>query len=282
MEINDEEISIDRALLHRKGARKVSEVSEEVKVLLQQGRLETVNLTEWLAVDHLNLLKNVLDEFGLQKQRDEMLSRLVQIEDKVTKIIPAIADSWMNLQEQMPKTEQFDIVNSLSKHRSDSVRCWAAYMVGLDQLDLEQKLDRIKAFAADEHFGVREISWMAVRDSVASELRQSIRLLSSWVHDKNMYIRRFAIEVIRPQGVWAKHIAELKENPDIARPLLDAVKSDPVKYVQDSVANWLNDASKTNPDWVIQICREWQSSSGTKETERIVKRAQRTLAKKNT
>ncbi|MGV2686921.1 DNA alkylation repair protein, partial [Clostridium perfringens] len=110
---------------------------------------------------------------------------MVQIEDKVTKIIPAIADSWMNLLEPMPKTEQLVIVNSLSKHRSDSVRCWAAYMVGLDQLDLEQKLDRIKAFAADEHFGVREISWMAVRDSVASELRQSIRLLSSWVHDKN-------------------------------------------------------------------------------------------------
>jgi hypothetical protein len=57
-------------MLHRKGARKGSDIPNDVLQLLQQGRLETVNLTEWLAVDHVVLLQNTLDEFGLQRSSD--------------------------------------------------------------------------------------------------------------------------------------------------------------------------------------------------------------------
>lgn len=57
-------------MLQRKGARKGSDIPSDVLQLLQQGRLETVNLTEWLAVDHVVLLQNTLDEFGLQQSSD--------------------------------------------------------------------------------------------------------------------------------------------------------------------------------------------------------------------
>jgi len=66
----------------------------------------------------------------------------------------------------------------------------------------------------------------------------------------------------------------------MALSLLEAVISDPVKYVQDSVGNWLNDASKTNPDWVLQICDKWLETSDTRETRRIVTQAKRSLIKK--
>lgn len=138
----------------------------------------------------------------------------------------------------------------------------------------------IRSFAADPHFGVREIAWMALRESITKELMKSLIILNDWVYDKDANIRRFAIELIRPQGVWAKHITELKENPAMAVSLLEAVKSDPVKYVQDSVGNWLNDASKTNPDWVQQICGKWLETSNTKDTKRIVTRAQRSLVQR--
>ncbi|QDY86331.1 hypothetical protein FQU75_00275 [Paenibacillus polymyxa] len=84
----------------------------------------------------------------------------------------------------------------------------------------------------------------------------------------------------RPLGVWAKHISELKAHPELALPLLEAVQSDPAKYVQDSVGNWLNDASKTPPEWVLQVCNAWLKTSDTKKTRRIVSRAQRSLDKK--
>lgn len=279
--MNKEQTKLESdALLERKGARKVSDIPEEVVALLQKGQLETVNLTEWLAVNHAALLRSILAELGLQQQADLMLAGLEQAaEKKIMKIIPAIAQEWLGLLERLPEEEARRVFGLLSAHRSDSVRCWAAYMIGLDQkLDLGHKLARIRPFAADAHFGVREIAWMAIREPITRELEQAIRILSNWVQDEDANVRRFAIEATRPQGVWAKHIADLKENPGIALPLLEAVKSDPVKYVQDSVGNWLNDAGKTNPDWVIRVCKDWMESSDTKETRRIVTRAQRNLA----
>lgn len=273
--IGEGAISMD----HRKGARKVCDIPAEVIELLHKGKLQTVNLTEWLAVDHLVLLENVLDELSFGQESQPILQRLNDLsEKKIMKLIPAIAREWQLVLDCKSEVEQSRVFTALAQHRSDSVRCWAAYMIGLNQsLSLSQKLTAIRPFAADDHFGVREISWMALRESVIAELRESIKFLESWVHDQDPNIRRFAIELTRPHGVWAKHITALKENPEIALPLLEPLKSDPAKYVQDSVSNWLNDASKSNPDWVLQLSEKWLISSDSKETKRIVTRATRSI-----
>ncbi|WP_314586739.1 DNA alkylation repair protein [Paenibacillus terrigena] len=266
----------------RIGARKLADIPSEVVNLLQQGKLQSVNLTEWLAVDHLTLLQHIMTEFGMEQEAHAMMQRLHEAkETKIMKTIPSIATEWLQLFDQMPQHDSSRIFRTLAAHPSDSVRCWAAYIIGLDhRLSLQEKLASIRPFAADAHFGVREIAWMAVRESIAKELEQSISLLADWVCDPDANIRRFAIESTRPVGVWAKHIQELKVNPRIALPLLDRVKADSVKYVQDSAGNWLNDASKTNPDWVMQICDQWLKVSDTKETKRIVMKAKRSLDKK--
>ncbi|WP_245596137.1 DNA alkylation repair protein [Paenibacillus taiwanensis] len=268
-------------LLHRKGAQKVKDIPSEVQQLLQTGQLQTVNLTEWLAIDHTLLLQHIIAELDLMQHIDVVMSELHLLQNKkMMQIIPAIAKGWLQLLLLLPHQERSQLFDTLAHHHSDSVRCWAAYIVGLDdQLSLSQKLTAIRPFAADLHFGVREIAWMAVRESVTKELTQALHLFESWVCDVDVNIRRFAIECIRPQGVWAKHIQQLKDNPALALPLLVQVKSDNAKYVQDSVSNWLNDASKTNPDWVLKTCGVWLEQSSTKETQRIVTRAQRTIRK---
>ncbi|GED69750.1 DNA alkylation repair protein [Brevibacillus reuszeri] len=273
--------TLDEVLL-RKGARKVEEIPEDVIKLLQKGQIQSVNLTEWLAIDHLQLLSVIVDELDLRKEVDPMLQRCSQwSETRIMKIIPAIASEWLQLLETFSTNDQQRIFHGLATHESDSVRCWAAYMIGLDpQLGLAEKLETMRPFAADAHFGVREISWMAVRESLSQEVMEAITFLAEWVQEEDPNIRRFAVEATRPRGVWAKHIPELKENPELGLPLLEAVKADSSRYVQDSVANWLNDASKTKPDWVQQVCAEWLERSNSKETIRIVTRAQRSLMKK--
>ena len=83
-----------------------------------------------------------------------------------------------------------------------------------------------------------------------------------------------------PQSEYVRVIEALKEKPEIYLSILDKLKSDNSKYVQDSVGNWLNDASKTQPDFVIEICRNWEKSSPTKETYYIIKKALRTIKSK--
>lgn len=270
--------SISEAILNRKGARKASEISDYVVELLNSGQIESVNLTEWLAIDHLKLLRHVLIELELQHLTEKWLLSLESVSGQATmKTIPVIAAQWLEYMSQMNEAESVKLFQQLATHQSDSVRCWAAYIVGIDKSDLEQKLLNIRSFANDSHFGVREIAWMAVRESVSDQLEASIQLLHDWIVDPEINIRRFAIELTRPRGVWAKHITKLKDNPEIAISLLEPVKADASKYVQDSVSNWLNDAAKSKPEWVVQVCQEWLAVSDTPETKRIAKRAQRSI-----
>lgn len=280
---NQKAIAIPEHILQRKGAQKAADIPADALELLNRGQLETVNLTEWLAVDHRILLHHILNELGLLQEQDTAFAGVGKLasESKIMKIIPAIALGWLELAERKPEAERARIFGALAAHRSDSVRCWAAYIVGLDQrLSLSQKLKGIRPFAADSHFGVREIAWMAVREPITNELEESVAILYEWARNQDANVRRFAVEAIRPQGVWAKHISALKQNPGMALPILELVKSDPVKYVQDSVGNWLNDASKSEPGWVMQVCGAWLEESDTKETKRIVTKATRSLLKR--
>ncbi|MEF2244420.1 MULTISPECIES: HEAT repeat domain-containing protein [unclassified Paenibacillus] len=270
-------LEISAAILQRKGASKAGDIPQYVLEHLQAGVIATVNLTEWLAVDHSLLLKQVLAQFELQHFHNKFMQERLK-EKKIMKVIPAIANGWRLILGEIGEVEGKAVFQKLSSHPSDSVRCWAAYIIGLNpELTIAQKLPLIRPFAGDEHFGVREIAWMAVREAIINELEVSLFILKDWLVDHDEKIRRFAIEAIRPNGVWAKHITRLKERPEMGLPLLEIVKSDSAKYVQDSVSNWLNDASKSNPEWVKQVCARWTESSNTKETNRIVKRALRSL-----
>ncbi len=259
----------------RKGATRISEIPPQILKQLNTGEIESANLTEWLAVDQRALLKSVLPALNLTEALVLSLAQLDALKKPSTmQSIPAIAAV---LRTHL-KTEKQR--KALATHSSDSVRCWAAYVVGLDdKLTLKDKLAAIRPFAADEHFGVREIAWMATRSDIDAQLTQAIAVLTQWTKEASENLRRFASEATRPRGVWCKHIEALKQNPELAYPILEPLKSDGSKYVRDSVANWLNDASKSQPDWVREVCELWATDSPTAETKAIIKRALRTLEK---
>ncbi|MGE7916022.1 DNA alkylation repair protein [Lysinibacillus xylanilyticus] len=267
-------------ILIRKGARKASDIPNDVLALLNQGRIESVNLTEWQAVNHISLVKNVLPSMGLEEELEIILTEIekqkVETGMKAIRLIGGLLDTVM-VNESATKKE--DVIKLCSQHVSDSVRCWAAFMNKNNDYTLEEKLLYIRSFAADHHFGVREIAWMSIREDLSENVEESVDLLTEWAKSEDENIRRFSLESIRPRGVWTKHIERLKEEPQIVLPILNLLKSDSSKYVQDSVGNWLNDASKTQPEWVINLCDEWQKDSPTKASERIIKKAQRTIVK---
>ncbi|UUC44346.1 DNA alkylation repair protein [Flavobacterium cerinum] len=259
----------------RKGARTIAEIPPEIRDQLNNGLIESANLNEWLAINQKQLLEKVLIALNRKEYLNDILTDIANLKKQtVTQINEMIGVSLLTQSYIYNDTGLFE---KLSVHPSDTVRCWATYFIGKSDRPLAEKLERMQPFAADNHFGVREISWIALRADITENLEQAIVLLTPWTLSDNEYIRRFASESIRPRGVWCKHIEALKETPETGSNILEPLKSDSSKYVRDSVANWLNDASKTRPDFVVNLCKKWEKESPTKETAYIIKRALRSI-----
>lgn len=265
-------------MIKRKAARAAKDIPEEILSQLNEGCIESVNLTEWLAIDQQILLENLL----VQHERTYYFPSVIQKINALKKHTVNTINETIGTELLYLTTQNNDqaFFRLLSQHTANIVRCWAAYMIGKDDaLNIKDTLHQIQYFAADKHFGVREICWMAVRPKITAHLETSINLLSKWSFHSDENIRRFSTESIRPRGVWCTHIDALKQTPELALAILETLKSDPSKYVQDSVGNWLNDAGKTRPDFVISLCNRWEKESPSKATQYIIKKAMRTIRK---
>ena len=262
----------------RKGSRTIKDIPPNILEQLNRGEIQAANLVEWLAIDRRILLENLLTQCDRKKYLQSILEHVNKLEKQTVNTIACAIGA--GLYEQITIHKDKDFMQKISTHKSDFVRCWATEIIGNHtELSIEQMLLKIKPFAADKHFNVRECAWAAVRNCIVRNLHKSIAILSKWTKDKDENIRRFASEATRPRGVWCEQITELKQNPELGLPILEPLKSDSAKYVQDSVGNWLNDASKSQPEFVKKLCKRWEKESDTKETKYIVKRALRTVNK---
>jgi 3-methyladenine DNA glycosylase AlkC len=263
-------------LLGRKGAARIALIPQEVLDALNAGRIATVNLNEFLALDLPLLTRNVAAQIGLAPEAERLQDTLA--------MLPAFAPIKRHLHVARalydlaePRADRDAVAHALATHPSDVARCWAAQWIAFTAMPLQAKLDAVFRFAADPHFGVREMAWMAVRDEIAGDIDAAVRLLQPWVMHPDANVRRFASEATRPRGVWCAQIETLKSQPWRGLPLLDPLRADASRYVQNSVANWLNDAAKTQPEWVREVCGRWSRGRVPAQTLYIVRRAQRSL-----
>jgi 3-methyladenine DNA glycosylase AlkC len=265
-----------QALLARKGAARIALIPPEVLDALNDGRVPTVNLNEFLALDLARLTRNVAKHIGIDPDSEHIVDMIGMLPAfKPIKRHSHVARALYELTRERDDRDR--IAHALASHPSDVARSWASQWVMFSDLTLPRKLESVRRFAADPHFGVREMAWMAVRDEVAGAVDVAVSLLQPWVHDPDENIRRFASELTRPRGVWCAQIEALKAQPWIALPLLEPLKADPSRYVQNSVANWLNDAGKTQAEWVHDLCERWEAKSRTAATAYIVRRARRSF-----
>ena len=263
-------------LLGRTGAARIAQIPPEVLEAINEGLVPTVNLNEFLALDLPRLARKVARHVGLNGDEERLADTFGMLEafSKI-KRHEHVARALYDIVEA--RDDRDVIAHALATHPSDIARCWAAQWVMFAAMPLAQKLLAVHRFAADAHFGVREVAWMAVRDEIAGDVDEAVRLLRPWALDSDANIRRFASESTRPRGVWCAQIELLKREPWRGLALIEPLKSDPSRYVQNSVANWLTDASKTQPEWVGEVCARWEGESRTAETTYIVRRARRSM-----
>jgi 3-methyladenine DNA glycosylase AlkC len=268
----------DSGFASRRGARRIGEIPSSVLARLEAGEIETVNLMEWLATDMSALARNVAARARSGRLRSALEEAAAVMAGQG--VIGRLKLAGRAIADTLPDFEGPDFT-SLAEHASDLVRQWACYAVNHAAIrrSLAERLTLTLPFAADPNMSVREAAWMAFRPNILARVQEAIALLEPVSRDADQSHRRFAIEATRPRSVWGAHIELLKRRPEKALPLLDNVRQDKARYVQLAAGNWLNDASKSRPDWVAQTCARW-STEGNPQTAVIVRRGLRTLARR--
>ena len=102
--------------------------------------------------------------------------------------------------------------------------------------------------------------------------------LTGWLDHPHYHVRRLVSESTRPKLPWGKKIG-LKPSDPI--PFLDRLHSDPTRFVTRSVANHLNDISKTDSLLTVETLEKWHSEArqDAKELQWMTRHALRTLVK---
>lgn len=102
--------------------------------------------------------------------------------------------------------------------------------------------------------------------------------LLQWCEHPSEHVRRLASEGSRPRLPWGMRLPQFINNPEPLVGILEQLKADESLYVRRSVANSLNDISKDNPEWMINLCESWLADAH-EHTDWIVKHALRSLVK---
>ena len=115
----------------------------------------------------------------------------------------------------------------------------------------------------------------AIRPMLQLFPQRTLQRLLEWCDDPSEHVRWFCSEATRLRSPWASQAGLSREQ---VLPLLDALKRDPSRHVQKSVANHLNQLGKTDPGWLLDLMIVWSEESD-ENTDWIVQHALRTLVR---
>src|SRR6266852_1092371 len=160
-----------------RGARSYADVDGVFRDLLEKGAVESRTHVEQMSLDMGRLLISVFPSLAKQ-------ASLVRQPRFLSRMRSAAIVLWESLGDEA--------IETAAQSRSDTVRGWAAFIVGyVPRFTLSERLELIRPFACDPHFAVREWAWLSIRPAVASSAREAIEKLRPWVLDSTDFIRRF-------------------------------------------------------------------------------------------
>ena len=113
------------------------------------------------------------------------------------------------------------------------------------------------AMAAQHALTQRFTAEFSIRPYLLQHQGATLARLRDWAQDGNAHVRRLVSEGTRPRLPWAPRLPAFQKDPQLALPLLDALKDDPSSYVRRSVANHLGDIAKDHPDLAVGTACTW-------------------------
>jgi 3-methyladenine DNA glycosylase AlkC len=117
----------------------------------------------------------------------------------------------------------------------------------------------------------------AVRPFLEYDPDRTIKKMIEFAQSNNLHKRRLASEGTRPNLPWS---GKTTLDYHKTRPILDMLFQDHERYVTHSVANHLNDISKIDLFYVLNILKEWRKKlSSPPDLDYIEKHALRTAIK---
>ena len=143
---------------------------------------------------------------------------------------------------------------------------------GQDEINLDVSVDAL------ERYTQYASSELAVRPFIIKYEKYMTARMYAWSKHESEHVRRLASEGCRPALPWGIALNGFKKDPAPILPILEQLKTDPSPDVRRSVANNLNDISKTRPDVVVKLAKDWYGKDEC--TNQIVKHGCRTLLKK--
>ena len=208
-------------------------------------------------------IKSTMDETwnGL-----ELKDRIIQISTNLRKYLPA------------DYAVAIGIIDKVVMNYGSWLDCLGCFFPMFIELYGQDEKDWDISMAALERYTIYASSESAVRPFIINHEARMMAQMYTWSKHENELVRRLASEGCRPQLPWAKALISFKKDPSPILPILEQLKTDPSPHVRNSVANNLNDISKTHPALVTRLAKEWYGKN--KYTDWIVKHGCRTLLKK--
>lgn len=203
----------------------------------------------------LSLASAGLDELSI-------MQRLARVSQSLHATLPDYFPTALGILEQLAPRLNSAFVSMCLPH----------YVASYGREYFELSMQALKYFTA---FGSSEF---AIRPFLLHDFERTMAQMTTWALDDNEHVRRLASEGCRPRLPWSFRLPRMQAEPQLAWPILEALKADSSLYVRKSVANHLNDISKDHPTLLLDRLEGWSLDDA--RTKWIVRHALRSLIKR--
>ncbi|MFT7183861.1 MAG: 3-methyladenine DNA glycosylase AlkC [Oceanicoccus sp.] len=215
------------------------------------------------------LIKDVYPEFELNKFITQVLAEFPKLELKariewiricLKEFLPNDYESALKIilkslpPESDPSKSDNDFGEFILTPFSDYIAAYGCSKKYL-KISLEALEQTTKRFSAED----------SIRYFFNAFPEETLKKMATWSKHENYHVRRLASEGSRPRLPWSQKID--LDNEEGLKKILDNLYYDKTRFVVRSVANHLNDISKTDPQLVIATLKRWQASKKQNEKE---------------